>query len=134
MNSTKPRAKNNRTIVLDDARKEVLARELAPAPRAMLSPEDAAGRVFRGDCMKIMEHLPDGFAAMAVLDPPYNLTKTYNNSTFRSRSTNLPHQVVIDMGESRSVGGFRILPRTDRNANGRIRDFRFFVKETPFKF
>ena len=51
-----------------------------------------------------------------------------------SRSTNLPHQVVIDMGEPHSVGGFRILPRTDRNSNGRIKDFRFFVKEDPFKF
>ena len=86
MSSTRPRAKNNRTIVLDDARKEVLARELAPAPRVALSPEDAAGRVFHGDCVKIMERLPDGFAAMAVLDPPYNLTKTYNKSVFRSRS------------------------------------------------
>ena len=47
--------------------------------------------------------------------------------------TQLPHSVVIDMGESHSVGGFRILPRTDRNSNGRIKDFRFFVKETPFK-
>ena len=82
----KTRAKNNRTIVLDDARKEVLARELAPAPCVALAPDEAAGRVFIGDCMKIMEHLPVGFAAMAVLDPPYNLTKTYNKSVFRSRS------------------------------------------------
>ena len=59
---------------------------------------------------------------------------TFWHSEWSSRSTNLPHQVVIDMGESHSVGGFRILPRTDRNTNGRIRDFRFFVKETPFKF
>ena len=82
----KARAKNNRTIVLDDARKEVLARELAPAPNAMMTPEDAANRIFLGDCGEIMKRLPDGFAAMAVLDPPYNLTKTYNGTTFRSRS------------------------------------------------
>ena len=85
MNS-KPRAKNNRTIVLDDARKETLARELAPTPDAPLSPDDASNRVFLGDCTQIMPHLPAGFAAMAVLDPPYNLTKTYNGSTFRSRT------------------------------------------------
>ena len=59
---------------------------------------------------------------------------TFWHSEWSSRSTNLPHQVVIDMGEPHSVGGFRILPRTDRNTNGRIKDFRFFVKETPFKF
>ena len=82
----KARAKNNRTIVLDDARKEVLARELVPAPDAMIPPEAAANRMFCGDCTEIMKRLPDGFAAMAVLDPPYNLTKTYNSSIFRSRS------------------------------------------------
>ena len=82
----KVRAKNNRTIVLDDARKKVLAREISPAPDTALSPKDAANRVFQGDCMEIMPRLPDGFTAMALLDPPYNLTKTYNNSTFRSRS------------------------------------------------
>jgi len=82
----KARAKNNRTIVLDDARKDILARELAPAPDAMISPEAAANRVFLGDCTEIMKRLPEGFAAMAVLDPPYNLTKTYNGATFRSRS------------------------------------------------
>ena len=82
----KARAKNNRTIGLDDARKEVLARELVPAPDAMIPPEAAANRMFCGDCTEIMKRLPDGFAAMAVLDPPYNLTKTYNSSIFRSRS------------------------------------------------
>ena len=84
--STKPRAGNNRTVVLDDARKEVLARELFSPPDAMLSAEGAANKVFLGDCTQIMPCLPDGFAAMAVLDPPYNLTKTFNQSTFRSRS------------------------------------------------
>jgi len=58
---------------------------------------------------------------------------TFWHSEWSTGSTQLPHSVVIDMGESHSVGGFRILPRTDRNSNGRIKDFRFFVKETPFK-
>ncbi|MBR2939941.1 MAG: site-specific DNA-methyltransferase, partial [Kiritimatiellae bacterium] len=82
----KVRAKNNRTIVLSDERKALLAREITPAPDGALSPDEAANRVFQGDCTAIMPHLPDGFAAMALLDPPYNLTKTFNQSTFRSRS------------------------------------------------
>ena len=59
---------------------------------------------------------------------------TFWHSEWSTKQTPLPHTVVIDMGESQTVGGFRILPRTDRNSNGRIKDFRFFVKETPFKF
>ena len=82
----RPRAGNNRTIVLDDARKEILARELAPAPDAALPLDEAVNRVFQDDCTAVMPHLPDGFAAMALLDPPYNLTKTFNGSVFRSRS------------------------------------------------
>jgi beta-galactosidase len=58
---------------------------------------------------------------------------TFWHSEWSTKQTPLPHSVVIDMAESKLVGGFRILPRTDRNSNGRIRDFRFFVKETPFK-
>ena len=82
----KTRAKNNRTIVLSGERKALLAREITPAPDAALSPDEAANRVFQGDCTAVMPRLPDGFAAMALLDPPYNLTKTFNQSTFRSRS------------------------------------------------
>ncbi len=59
---------------------------------------------------------------------------TFWHSEWSAKQTQLPHTVVIDMGESQTVGGFRILPRTDRNSNGRIKDFRFFVKEDPFKF
>ena len=59
---------------------------------------------------------------------------TFWHSEWSAKQMPLPHSVVIDMGEVREVGGFRILPRTDRNSNGRIRDFRFFVKEDPFKF
>ena len=82
----KVRAKNNRTIVLSDEMKALLAREITPAPDAALTPDDAANRVFQGDCTAIMPRLPEGFAAMALLDPPYNLTKTFNSSVFRSRS------------------------------------------------
>ena len=84
--STKPRAGNNRTVVLDDARKEVLARELFSPPDAPLSAEEAINKVFLGDCTQIMPRLPDGFAAMAVLDPPYNLTKKFGDTTFFMRS------------------------------------------------
>lgn len=59
---------------------------------------------------------------------------TFWHSEWSTKQTPLPHSVVIDMAETKLVGGFRILPRTDRNPNGRIKDFRFYVKETPFKF
>ena len=82
----KPRAKNNRTIVLTPAQKTELARDLARVPERMIAPDEAEDRVFEGDCLDVMARLPEGFAAMAVLDPPYNLTKEFNGTVFRSRS------------------------------------------------
>jgi len=39
----------------------------------------------------------------------------------------LPHWLVVDMGTSHPVGGFRYLPRQDGSSNGRIAGYRFYV-------
>ncbi|WP_187264340.1 beta-galactosidase [Pontibacter beigongshangensis] len=44
-----------------------------------------------------------------------------------------PHQVVIDLGEVVKVKGFRYLPRSDKSTAGMIKDYRVFLKESPFK-
>ncbi len=45
-----------------------------------------------------------------------------------------PHAVVIDLGDSYSVGGFQYLPRTQAEAPGGIENSRIYVGETPFKY
>ena len=47
--------------------------------------------------------------------------------------TNHPHQVVIDMGKSVKVRGFRVLPRTDKRDAGKVKDYHFYLQEKPFK-
>ncbi len=42
-----------------------------------------------------------------------------------------PHQIVIDLGASREVAGFRYQPRQGE-ANGRIGDYRVYLREAPF--
>ncbi|MGH8588660.1 MAG: discoidin domain-containing protein, partial [Gammaproteobacteria bacterium] len=37
------------------------------------------------------------------------------------------HWLVVDMGTSHPVGGFRYLPRQDGSSNGRIAGYRFYV-------
>lgn len=44
-----------------------------------------------------------------------------------------PHQIVIDLGETIQIKGFRYLPRSDKSVNGMIKRYRVFVKQTPFK-
>jgi endo-1,3(4)-beta-glucanase len=36
----------------------------------------------------------------------------------------MPHSLVVDLGSSRSIGGFRVLPRQGTNSNGRIANWR----------
>ncbi len=50
------------------------------------------------------------------------------------KSSKHPHQVVIDMGASYKVKGFRILPRSDKSKAGIVKDYRFFLQDKPFKF
>jgi beta-galactosidase len=45
-----------------------------------------------------------------------------------------PHQIVIDLGETVKVKGFRYLPRSDKSNAGMIKDYRVFIKIDPFKF
>lgn len=47
---------------------------------------------------------------------------------------NHPHQIVIDMGKDVKVKGFRVLPRTDKSTKGVVKDYRFYLEKTPFKF
>ncbi|WP_114781778.1 beta-galactosidase [Botryobacter ruber] len=44
-----------------------------------------------------------------------------------------PHQVVIDLGETFRIKGFRYLPRSDKSTAGMIKEYKVYVKEEPFK-
>ena len=44
-----------------------------------------------------------------------------------------PHQIVIDLGETKTVGGFEYLPRPEVDKPGMIKDFRIYIKTNPFK-
>lgn len=59
---------------------------------------------------------------------------TFWHSEWSRNPTRLPHSVVIDLGREETFVGFRLLGRTDNNENGRIKDFRFYVKKEPFRF
>ena len=43
-----------------------------------------------------------------------------------------PHAIVIDLGASHNISGYQYLSRMESNAPGSIKDFRIYVKDTPF--
>ena len=44
-----------------------------------------------------------------------------------------PHQIVINLGEDKIVTGFSYLPRAEADKTGMIKDYRVYLKMTPFK-
>lgn len=49
------------------------------------------------------------------------------------KGTPHPHAVVIDLGDTYHISALQYLPRMESHVPGGIKDYRIYVKETPFK-
>ena len=80
----KQRAANNRTLTLQPDEVPELCRELLSLAdlRAGLSPID---RVIHADMTEALALIADESVDLIILDPPYNLTRTFGDSTFNAR-------------------------------------------------
>ena len=81
----KERAKNNRTLTLSIEEIESLKSKLATEETLKENP-DVLNKTLNGDVLKMLEFVPDKFADLIIIDPPYNLTKNFNGFKFNSRS------------------------------------------------
>ena len=63
-----------------------------------------------------------------------NQESTYWHTAFSSSKPSHPHQIVIDMGEVVKIIGFRCLPRSDNSENGMVKAYKFYAKDSPFKY
>jgi len=76
-----PRAARNRTITLDEDEMLALA---AMCPRVYTP--GTADAFLRADAFDALPALPDAFVDLLLVDPPYNLRKTYGDSAFQKMS------------------------------------------------
>jgi len=81
----KERAKNNRTLTLSIEEIESLKSKLATEETLIENP-DVLNKTLNGDVLKMLEFVPNNFADLIIIDPPYNLTKNFNGFKFNSRS------------------------------------------------
>ena len=81
----KEQAKNNRTLTLSIEEIESLKSKLATEETLKENP-DVLNKTLNGDVLKMLEFVPDNFADLIIIDPPYNLTKNFNGFKFNSRS------------------------------------------------
>jgi len=78
----KRRAPRNRTLILSASDRIIFASQLlrSPLPKHV---DNLFNQIICGDSLAICPELPRAFVDLLILDPPYNLTKTFGNKTFR---------------------------------------------------
>jgi site-specific DNA-methyltransferase (adenine-specific) len=81
----KQRAPMNRTLTLDEQDKARLTLRILKKLPSTPFRELPTGTI-QGDCLKVAKLLPEGFVDLLVLDPPYNLNKSFNGRKFSRRT------------------------------------------------
>ena len=104
---TKQRAGRNRTITLSKAEKDIYSQSLISitVPTRISSFEN---QIVNQDVFDVIEFLPANFVDLLILDPPYNLNKTFKSVRFRKKSID----TYTDWFESRLVPLLRTLKNT----------------------
>lgn len=83
----KERASNNRTLTLNSEEIDFLKANLVTS-KNINETKDLINKTLNGDVNEMLKFLPDEFADLIIIDPPYNLTKNFNGMKFNSRSEN----------------------------------------------
>ena len=81
----KVRAHRNRTITLSQEEKELYSKNLIRISKAAYT-HTIENKIVNQDTFEVLDFLPDSFVDLLILDPPYNLTKTFESATFRKKS------------------------------------------------
>jgi len=80
----KIRAEKNRTITISPQEMSCYQDRLLEISGKITCGE-IENRTINQDLFEVMDWLPDSFVDLLFIDPPYNLTKTFNSYTFRER-------------------------------------------------
>lgn len=84
----KKRAPRNQTLTIaEDERDDLLAKTISISNP--VKADEIEGRLVFQNLFECLEHLPDEFVDLMVIDPPYNLSKTYGKSKFTKSSSDL---------------------------------------------
>ena len=84
----KQKAPRNRTLTCSKAEMDRLATKIFQVRRPV-SARDIENEIIGGDVFDIAEQLPEKFADLLILDPPYNLSKNYRGLVFKAKAKDL---------------------------------------------
>ena len=84
--TTKVRAPRNRTLSVTDDEKSLLSAQTISLSHHV-SAAAIEGRVIQQNLFQCLPHLPDSFIDLLIVDPPYNLNKTFAETKVAKTST-----------------------------------------------
>ncbi|MCK5856083.1 MAG: site-specific DNA-methyltransferase [Bacteroidales bacterium] len=76
------KAPRNKTIILSISEKKKLKKRLFHLD-GNVALSDIIDRTIQQDMLQALDYLPDAFVDLLFVDPPYNLSKKFNKTTFR---------------------------------------------------
>lgn len=79
------RAPRNRTLTLSDEERVNYSQKLLKVDRPVPL-EQILNRIINQDIFEAVDFLPSKFVDLLFIDPPYNLTKTFNSHSFKQTS------------------------------------------------
>ena len=79
------KAPQNRTITISQDEIKKYSKQFIVLTNNVKQNE-IVNKIIQQDVFKIIEYLPEGFVNLLFIDPPYNLTKTFNSNKFNKRS------------------------------------------------
>jgi len=77
----------NKTLTIEAVCKEKEALQSRFFNKKEYNCENIKDKIICGDTLKILDKLPDSFVDLLIVDPPYNLSKTYNLSKFNKKNS-----------------------------------------------
>lgn len=80
----KERAPRNRTITLDGEEQIKYKKRLLRLNKSV-NLQEVIDRTINQDLFQLLDFLPKQSVDLLFIDPPYNLNKTFNSSSFKSR-------------------------------------------------
>lgn len=94
MPAQKLRAPRNRTLNISPEETLSLIRKTITL-ETPAQPEDIDGTVIHQDIFECIRYLPDAFIDLLIIDPPYNLNKTFSETKF-SKTTSANYEQWLD--------------------------------------
>lgn len=82
----KERAANNRTLTLESGEAEFFRQKLLKKGDIKEN-TDITNRTLNGDILEMIDYVPNEFADLIIIDPPYNLSKNYNGTRFNAMAS-----------------------------------------------